>query len=140
DEDSFIEDPAELLGQKYHFKIAIKNCEINNSRYSKGIYVQHKTIGDEKPVKTNVVQDTLSPEFNYSRIVTLPSLTQDHLDYFESQSITFFVHACQVDTPPVASVKKLTTKELREMDGQMTAPMLRRRNTLVSSSAIVDSQ
>nr|XP_026689448.1 kinesin-like protein KIF28P isoform X4 [Ciona intestinalis] len=140
DEESFIEDPSDLLGKPYHFKITIRNCEINNSRYSKGVYVRHKTLGDKDPIKTKVVEDTLSPEFNYSRIITIPSVNQEHLDYFESQSITFFVHGCQVDTPPVASVKKLTTKELREMDGQMTAPMLRRRNTLVASNMAVDSQ
>ncbi|CAK8695890.1 unnamed protein product [Clavelina lepadiformis] len=139
DEDSFIEEPQELLGKPYYFKIQIRTCEINNSRFTKGTYVKYKTYADEAIVKTRVVKETLSPEFNHSRVVAIPSVTQDHLDYFDNGSVTFFVYACQEDTPPNPSVKKLTTKELREMDGQMTAPMLRRQTGLPRMT-VSDSQ
>nr|CAB3259099.1 kinesin-like protein KIF28P [Phallusia mammillata] len=135
DEESFIEDPSELLGKPYYFKVAIRSGEINNSRFTKGVYVKYKTLGDDQPVSTKVVKESLSPEFGYSRVIAIQSVNESHLDYFENNSITFFVYGCQMDTPPNSSVEKLNTKELREMAGQMRPKMVRRASILPSKPA-----
>lgn len=120
DEDSFVEEPQELLNKPYHFKVHVRHSEIHNSAHIHGVYVKYKTIGDEEFISTNLVKASLSPSFDHSRIVTIPSINQEHLDFFESGSITFWVYACQTTNPTEPSAKKLTTRELRERDGQMS--------------------
>jgi len=49
-------------------------------------------------------------------VIAIPSVSQEHLDYFDNGSISFFVYALQEDSPPDASVKKLTTKVIHFND------------------------
>ncbi|XP_071824596.1 kinesin-like protein KIF28 isoform X3 [Apostichopus japonicus] len=116
DEDSFVEDPSELLGKPFHFKVTIRSGEIHKSRYSKGTSVKYKFMDDAEYVQTETFKETLSPAYNHNRVVSIPTITQEHLDHFEQQSITFLVYGLQVDTEPDPRVSKLTTRELRQME------------------------
>jgi len=110
DEDSFVEEPQELLNKPYYFKVHIRQCEIHNSSHTHGIYVKYKTIGDTNSVSTETIKNTLSPKFDHSRTISIPNIGQDQLDFFETGSITFFVYACQTTNPTQPSAMKLTTK------------------------------
>lgn len=55
-------------------------------------------------------QESLSPEFGHSRVIAIPSVNDSHLEYFENNSITFFVFGCQEDSPPDPRLEKLNTK------------------------------
>jgi len=116
DEESFVEDPKELLGKPYHFKVTVRNAEIMKSRFSQGIYIKYRTMGDTEDTETPIVKETLSPEFNHSRLFSYPSITEEHLEWFDSGFITFSVYGKQVDTVSDKRLLKMTTKELRQME------------------------
>ena len=56
------------------------------------------------------VQGSLSPTYDHSRVVGIDKITQDHLDFFDTGSITFFVYAGQMTNPTEPTAMKLTTK------------------------------
>eukprot|EP00112_Aurelia_sp_Birch-Aquarium-sp1_P014219 Seg3055.2 transcript_id=Seg3055.2/GoldUCD/mRNA.D3Y31 product="Kinesin-like protein KIF28P" protein_id=Seg3055.2/GoldUCD/D3Y31 len=116
DEDSFIDDPKDLLGKPYHFKVNIRNAEVQKARFSQGLYIKYTTMGETEPAETPVVKDTLAPEFNHSKIFSFPSITDDHLEWFDSGCITFFVFGKQIDTVSDGRLLKMSTKELRQME------------------------
>ncbi|XP_072169328.1 kinesin-like protein KIF28P [Diadema setosum] len=115
DEDAFVEDPTELLGKPYHFRVLIRSGEINKSRFSRGLYVKYKFMNEEEYAVTPTIKDTLSPQWSHSRVVSIQSIQQEHLDFFESQSISFQIYGIQVDSDPDPKMTKLTTRELRQM-------------------------
>ncbi|KAJ8041556.1 Kinesin-like protein KIF28P [Holothuria leucospilota] len=116
DEDSFVEDPAELLGKPFHFKVTIRSGEIHKSRFSRGTFVKYTFFDETDYTQTEMIKETLSPQYDHGRVVSIPTITQEHLDHFEQQSITFLVYGMQVDTDPDPRVAKLTTRELRQME------------------------
>merc|ERR1712088_1175330 len=71
--------------------------------------------GEIKSTKT--MKDTLNPKFQFSDIISIPSVTQDEIDLFESGAITIYVYGLQKDNKVEKSKALLNTKELKEMDG-----------------------
>ena len=67
-------------------------------------------MGETEPTETPIVKDTLSPEFNHSKIFSFPSITEDHLEWFDTGCITFFVYGNQIDTVSDARLLKMSTK------------------------------
>ena len=63
------------------------------------------------------MKDTLNPKFQFSDIISIPSVTQDEIDLFESGAITIYVYGLQKDNKVEKSKALLNTKELKEMDG-----------------------
>ncbi|XP_030831067.1 kinesin-like protein KIF28P isoform X3 [Strongylocentrotus purpuratus] len=114
-DDEFVDDPSELLGKPYHIKVVIRSGEINKSRFSRGTHVKYRFMQEPDHTATPVVKDTLSPEWKHSRVVSIPAVDQTHLDFFDSQSISFQIYGQQVDSDPDPNLTKLTTKELRQM-------------------------
>ena len=91
------------------FQIVIRSAEVLNSRYNNGIYIKYNVKGEQE-VQTQTVQGTLKPQFNYCQTVTFPTITEQHLDFFENGCITFFVYGIQKDIPPDVKLSKLSTK------------------------------
>ncbi|XP_062573408.1 kinesin-like protein KIF28 isoform X5 [Saccostrea cucullata] len=116
DEEAFVDDPRELLNKPYNFKLTIENANIHKSRFSKGILVKYsvKNNGKVEEVKTQTVKNTLTPTFNHSKVISIPKLKQENLDFFESGCITLSVYGIQEDTLPDPKLLKLNTRELRE--------------------------
>nr|XP_054748335.1 kinesin-like protein KIF28 isoform X2 [Lytechinus pictus] len=114
-DDEFVDDPSELLGKPYHFKVTIRSGEINKSRFSRGLHVTYRFMDDPDLTVTPVIKDTLSPEWKHSRVISIASVDQKHLDFFDSGLISFQVYGKQVDSDPDPNLTKLTTKELRQM-------------------------
>eukprot|EP00105_Crassostrea_gigas_P042661 XP_019926809.1 PREDICTED: kinesin-like protein KIF28P isoform X16 [Crassostrea gigas] len=116
DEEAFVDDPHELLNKPYHFKLTVENANIHKSRFSKGIMVKYsvKNNGKVEEVKTPTVKNTLTPTFNHSKVISIPKLKQENLDFFESGCITLSIYGIQEDTMPDPKLLKLNTRELRE--------------------------
>ncbi|XP_038077973.1 kinesin-like protein KIF28P isoform X3 [Patiria miniata] len=131
-EDDFVDDPNELLGKPYHFKVNIRNGEIHKSRFSHGLKVKYKCYNENEYTWTDEKKETLSPEWNHSRIVSIPSTTEDVLSYFENSSVKFSVYGRQIDTAPDSKLTKLTTKELRQMENMQDSG----RKARIGSSAV----
>jgi len=51
DEDFYVEDPAELLGQPYGFKVTIKSAEVTKLRFSKGLNIHYTPFKQTKQLR-----------------------------------------------------------------------------------------
>ncbi|KAK2149668.1 hypothetical protein LSH36_442g01044 [Paralvinella palmiformis] len=116
DQDYFIDDPHELIGRPYYFKVTIKSAGVNNVRYSRGLYVKYRVYDDHSYIVTGTITGTLTPEFNHSKVIAFKEVTQHHLDFFETGCITFLLYGIQEDTSQDHRLVKMTTKELRQLD------------------------
>ncbi len=67
-------------------------------------------MGETEPTETPVVSGTLSPEFNHSKIASFTSITEDHLEWFDTGCLTFSVYGKQVDKVSDQRLLKMTTK------------------------------
>ncbi|XP_076469926.1 kinesin-like protein KIF28 isoform X2 [Babylonia areolata] len=142
DEDSFVDEPAELLRKPYHFKVAVRQADIHKARFSKGVMVKYKVpiVEDKEYTETKMVAGTLSPVFNHSRIIGIDKIKQVHLDYFDQGCITFCVYGKQEDMDGDPKLAKLTTKELRQMEQIGTAAENGRRNTIFAQEPLLPDQ
>ena len=141
DEESFVEDPKDLIGKPYNFKVTVNKAEINKVRFSKGICVKYNVKLDSKGenVETPSIKNTLTPEFKHSKVVQISKMKKKHLEFFESKSICFYIYGIQEDTLPDAKLLKLTTRELRQMDSSMEHPQQSvRRGTIFSAETKSD--
>ncbi|XP_052816368.1 kinesin-like protein KIF28 isoform X3 [Mya arenaria] len=131
EEDAFVDEPHELLGKPYHFKVTVKNGEVYKQRFSKGIQVKYRVYKDDSFTETKLVKNTLKPEFKHNKVFTFSKITKEHLEFFEGGCITFMVYGTQEDTVPDPKLLKFTTRELRQMDqGSVpTSAAVTRRNT-----------
>lgn len=121
DDDYFIDDPKDLLGKPYHFKVTIRNAELQKSKFSHGVYVKFKCFGEQEEASTPMIADTLSPEFNYSKIFSFQAVSEDHLRWFDDGCLSFQVYGKQNDKIIDQRLSKMTTKELRQKDNMQTS-------------------
>ncbi|KAK7114935.1 hypothetical protein V1264_000908 [Littorina saxatilis] len=142
DEDSFVDEPSELLGRPYHFKVSVRSAEIHKSRFSKGVLVKYKVpiVHDKEYTETKWVTGSLSPEFNHSRVIGIDKIKQEHLDFFDVGCITFCVYGKQEDIEGDPKLAKLTTKELRKMEQISTVAENGRRGTIFSQEPLLADQ
>ena len=123
--------------KEYYVKVDVRSADINNSRFTHGLYVQYgcgflaekkelfkkfqkNWLSDifwhEKSIircqnfgifffwkikkdayKTKCLDGSLSPKWNDSRLISIPKMTEEILEAFESDSITFTVYGKQVE-------------------------------------------
>ncbi|XP_031552052.1 kinesin-like protein KIF28P [Actinia tenebrosa] len=140
DEDNFVENPSELLDKPYHFKVTIRTGEIHKSRFSKGIYVKYKTKADEEYTVTDTKVNTLSPEFNNTKIFSIPKVTQETLEWFDSGCITFLMYGRQEDSVADPKLSKMTTKELRQMEQIKASPGMGPRSMTIVGGDVDSAQ
>ena len=58
----------------------------------------HENVEMKKDAyKTKCLDGSLSPKWNDSRLISIPKMTEDILEAFESDSITFTVYGKQVE-------------------------------------------
>jgi len=138
DEDYFVEEPKDLIGKPYHYKVLIRHTEVNKSCYRHGIYVQYKAYGEQKPTQTKTIYETLAPEFNESQVFSIPAIGEEHLDWFDSGCLTFYVYGKQTDGNNDPKLVKMTTKELRERDASLQSGLGNRQMTMMSRKGGAD--
>ena len=90
--------------------MTIRNGEVHKSRFSKGIYVKYRTKAEEEYTVTDTKVNTLSPEFNCTKIFSIPKVTQETLEWFDSGCITFLMYGRQEDAVADPRLTKMTTK------------------------------
>ncbi|XP_060063153.1 kinesin-like protein KIF28 [Ylistrum balloti] len=142
DDESFVEDPSELLNKPFYFKVFVKKAEINKSRFSRGIRVQFSLPFPNKKTElaqTQIIKNTLSPDFDFSKVITINKVHSDHLKFLENGCLTFYVFGMQEDTRPEPNLSKLTTKELRQRNNMKeNADTTVRRKTLFGNDIASD--
>eukprot|EP00118_Oscarella_pearsei_P011068 m.71435 g.71435 ORF g.71435 m.71435 type:complete len:1006 (+) comp35741_c0_seq3:25-3042(+) len=120
DDDYFVEEPEELLKKSFCYKVTIRSAEITKARYSRGIRCTYRACGYDGEVKTQMIEGTLSPQFNHSHQFCIQEMTADDLEYFSSGSIVICVYAKQQEDSQLVGKRitnmKTTTKEMREME------------------------
>lgn len=134
-EDFYVEEPAELLGKGYGFKVCqsspdyrynkmtivaitqvtIKSAEISKLRFSKGIQIQYTPYKQTAPTITGIATGT-SPKFNHSTTFYFEKVTPELIEWFENGCLNLLVYGVQEDTKADVKVAKLTTKELRQIE------------------------
>lgn len=95
--------------------MTIRNGEVHKSRFSKGIYVKYRTKAEEDYTVTDTKVNTLSPEFNNIKLFSIPKVTQETLEWFDSGCITFLMYGRQEDSVADPRLTKMTTKVITLM-------------------------
>ena len=80
------------------------------------MYVKFKCFGEKEYAETPMVSDSLTPEFNYSKIFSFPAVTEDHLEWFDNGCLSFEVYGKQNDKVIDQRLAKMSTKELRQKE------------------------
>ncbi|CAE1299414.1 Kinesin-like protein KIF1B,Kinesin-like protein KIN-4B,Kinesin-like protein KIF1A,Kinesin-like protein KIF28P,Kinesin-like protein KIF16B,Kinesin-like protein FLA10,Kinesin-like protein KIN-12D,Kinesin-like protein KIF17,Kinesin-like protein KIN-4A,Kinesin-like protein unc-104,Osmotic avoidance abnormal protein 3,Kinesin-like protein KIF1C,Kinesin-related protein 1,Kinesin-like protein Klp98A,Kinesin-like protein KIF14,Kinesin-like protein KIF18B,Chromosome-associated kinesin KIF4,Kinesin-like protein KIF1 len=109
-EDTFVEDPKELLEHAFHFKVMIKDATVYKDRFCKGLRIRYRTGANTTFVETDVITGTLNPVFNHSKIFSFHPLTEEHLNLFQTGCITFWLFARQNDKINDSNNLKMTTR------------------------------
>jgi len=128
-EEFFVDDPSELLGKDYHYKVTIRNATVHDARFNKGLYIKYKPFRETEFTATEEVKGTLSPEFKHSKVFHFDKIGQEHLDWFDAGCIAFQLYGRQEDTDPDSTRTRMTTKELRQMEMQIARPGMGPRST-----------
>jgi len=109
-EDSFLEDPIELLDKRADFVLTVESVKGLAKDESDDVYVTYHFM-DEPPVETNTISGTINPEFNFQSHLSIPKVGREHLDYFEHQAIKLTVYAKKIPQDNSANAG-MTTAEL----------------------------
>jgi len=92
-------------------KVTLRNAEISNERYDKGVQVKYSVRGEDEPTVTKMIaRGGCTPQFNHNRIITISCVLEEHLEYFDSGCITFLVYGRQVDATPDERLQKMSTR------------------------------
>ncbi|CAF0816111.1 unnamed protein product [Adineta ricciae] len=116
-EEQFVDQPEELLDKPFSFKITMRFIEINDERYNKGIRVRYKVFNELEFTETNVIcRNTVCANIKQSRIITIPNMDHNWLDFFENGCIIFQVFALQEESKPDTRLFKMTTRDLKKIE------------------------
>jgi hypothetical protein len=109
-EDNFVEEPQELLGKPFHFKVVIESLDVNKASYSKGLHCEYFGPDGQTAVKTQTISGATNPVFNHSHVFSIPKLKPEDLEWFETGCLSIRVYAAQEDhlSPALTS---LSTRE-----------------------------
>lgn len=134
-DDFFVEDPSELLGKPYAFKVTIKSAEINKLRFSKGVRVQYTPFKKDTVCTPKVVGS--SPVFNHSTVFSYDKVTPELIEWFETGCLSLLVYASQIDTKPDPKLANFTTSDLRptEDDERTSARVTTKKLKAVNTSS-----
>ncbi|XP_065183829.1 kinesin-like protein KIF28 [Sycon ciliatum] len=116
DDDFFVEDPDQLMGKPFHFKVCVDQVSVTKQRFSLGLHVEYRVYGEDTSITTHTVHDTLDAKFDHSHQVSLDVLDKEHLHYFDDGCIMFHVYAHQSNLPPDLGKSLMTTTELRKAE------------------------
>lgn len=133
-EEYFVDEPSELLGRDYHYKVTIRNAKVHDKKFNKGLYIKYKPFKEDEFTTTETAMNTQFPEFNHSKRFDFQSVTQEHLDWFDQGCISFLLYGRQEDSDPDATRTRMTTKELRQMEMQIARPGMGQRSTTMMNT------
>ncbi|CAF3182883.1 unnamed protein product [Rotaria socialis] len=116
-DEQFIDQPEELLNQPFSFKITMRYIEISDERHNKGIRIRYKIFNESEFTETNVIcRHAVCANVKQSRIITVPSIDEDWLNFFQNSSVIFQIFALQEESKPNTGLFKMTTRDLKRME------------------------
>ncbi|UJR26288.1 hypothetical protein I4U23_007626 [Adineta vaga] len=116
-EEQFVDQPEELLDRPFSFKITLRYIEINDERHNKGLRIRYKVFNELEWSETNVIcRHTVCANIKQSRIVTIPNVDHNWLDFFENGCIIFQIFALQEESKPDTRLFKMTTRDLKKIE------------------------
>ena len=78
--------------------------------------MKYRVYKDKDLTETPLVKNTLIPQFKHSKVFTFSKITEEHLQFFESGSITFLIYGTQEDAIPDSKLLKYSTRVSRHRD------------------------
>ena len=72
--------------------------------------MKYRVFKDDELTETKMVKGTLEPEFNFSKVFSFPSVTDEHLEFFDHGCITLMLYGNQEDVKPDPRLIKMSTK------------------------------
>jgi len=116
DDDDFVEDPSELIGQSLHFKMGIQYARGLPSKFSKGeTFCKYKVYMDESFSTTSSIKSTINPEYKHEKLFSFPSVTKQLVEYLSSTPLVVDVWGVQ-GTALKKGVEGKSTKELMSIE------------------------
>ncbi|XP_052801903.1 kinesin-like protein KIF28P [Mya arenaria] len=85
-EDDFVEDPKELIGKPLYFKINLVASQGLPANIDKS-FCRYKFYLDKDYVQTDEISGTINPQFNHEKRVTIKSVTEQLIEYLNSESL-----------------------------------------------------
>ncbi|CAH8618590.1 unnamed protein product [Schistosoma intercalatum] len=123
DDVTFIEDPRELIGKPYSFKIILGSLNLYVSEQNKHKYTVYYRIFKESELTAAKMESNKL----HTRLYSIDQITHEHLDYFHSEFICFMIYCSQFEK----DVKKT-------FDVYSPAPLLSRRYSRLSVEELDD--
>ncbi|CAF1296276.1 unnamed protein product, partial [Didymodactylos carnosus] len=141
-EEQFVDQPEELLNKPYSFKLVMRHIEINDEKYSKGVRIRYRLFNEQEFTNTDVIgKQTMFANIKQTRIITVPSVDHNWLNFFENGCIIFQIYAVQEESKPDHRLFKMTTKELKIMEQkQEESNVLVQTNTMLPGDSKLKSE
>ncbi|CAF0894638.1 unnamed protein product, partial [Didymodactylos carnosus] len=141
-EEQFVDQPEELLGKPYSFKLAMRHIEINDERYNKGMRIRYKVFNEPEFAETGIFgKQSVCANVKQSRIITIPSVDYDWLSFFENGCIIFQIYVTQEEAKPDHRLFKMSTRELKLMEQkQEESNVLVQTNTMLPGDPKLKSE
>ncbi|CAF4626294.1 unnamed protein product [Rotaria sp. Silwood1] len=115
--EQFVEQPEELFNKPYSFKITMRFIEINDERNNKGLRIRYKVFNESEFTETKIIcRNTVCANVKQTRIITIPSVDEDWLRFFQDGCIIFQIFAVQEESKPNTGLFKMTTRDLKKME------------------------
>ncbi|CAF4338572.1 unnamed protein product, partial [Rotaria sp. Silwood2] len=121
-DEQFVEQPEQLFNKPYSFKITMRFIEINDERHNKGLRIRYKVFNELEFTETNIIcRNTVCANVKQARIITIPSVDEDWLRFFQDGCIIFQIFAVQEESKPNTGLFKMTTRVMnKEKDNNKT--------------------
>ncbi|KAA3672353.1 uncharacterized protein DEA37_0010231, partial [Paragonimus westermani] len=99
----FVDDPNELLGQPFHFKIGITDLDILKAHDLTKVTIRYRVFKETDWTIVEFPKDyfrggtSIRHLIDHTRIVSIPQITFEHLDYLANHCICFMVYVSQAE-------------------------------------------
>nr|VZI47555.1 unnamed protein product [Spirometra erinaceieuropaei] len=105
-DDFFVDDPKELIGKPYYFKIELKDLGLTGLKAPLRPTLRYRVFKEAcETIIPIAIAEQEHVSINHSRLVTFKKVEAEHLDYFEKNCITFLMFVEQSDSPSATAVE-----------------------------------
>merc|ERR1712226_793895 len=111
--DDYVDDPSELVGKQFHFKLKISNARGLPKKFAK-TFCRFKFYLDENALKSNEMAG-MNPDYGYQKQFDFKPVTKQLVEYLSNESLVIEVYGRQEDLPDGSG--DLSTQELMLKSG-----------------------
>ncbi|KAH3701132.1 hypothetical protein DPMN_076116 [Dreissena polymorpha] len=98
-DNKFVEDPSKLVGVPVDFKVKILNARGLPNRFT-DVYCKYKVYLEEGFTQSKVMKDTINPDFNHERVISLGAGTPEIVEFLKTGAFTVQIWGKQKDMKP----------------------------------------